>query len=199
MTILFWGLALGLPLLAVGGVALASPSLSRRLADAFSTSKVAAAVMAVAAWAWTAYEIDNYDVNIYREFFVGVPVLWQLMRVFAFMFDHFWFVAPVLAYLTYIWMPQSLAYRAIAGILMLLPAELFATTRLLVPASGFAAVHVFVVLAYVGAIVGMYGMFYPWRLERGVSLAIRSDAGARAFGALCAALGLSLVIIGGTI
>jgi len=196
MTIFFWGILLGFPLLAFGGVSVFSPSLARRFAAWFRSSRPVAAVLTAAAWAWTAYEVMTFEVNIFREFFVGVPVLGHLMSVFAFLFDNFWAVAPVLAYLTFIWMPKSLPVRALTGILMLIPAELFKTTRLLVPVSGFAPVLVFVVTAYVGAVVGMYGMFYPWRLEKGLDLVQRTDPGTRVFGAACVALGLALAIIG---
>ena len=189
----------GRQLLAFGGVSVASPSLSRRFVGWLETSRAAAAVLTAVAWAWTAWEIHTFDVNIFREFFVGVPVLWQLMQLFAFLFDHFWAVAPVLAYLTFIWMPKSLAMRAISGILMLIPSELFQTTRLLVPASGVAPVHLFVVTAYIGAVVGMYGMFYPWRLEKGLELVQRTDLGTRILGAVCAVLGISLIATGASI
>ena len=51
------------------------------------------------------------------------------------------------------------------GLFMLLPAELFKLTRPILPESGFAPVQIVVALAYLLAIVGMYGMFYPWRIE----------------------------------
>ncbi len=199
MTIVFWGILLGIPLLAFGGVSVYSPTLARRFAAWFRSSRSVAAALTAVAWAWTAWEVMTFEVNIFREFFVGVPVLGHLMSVFAFLFDHFWAVAPVLAYLTFVWMPRSLSVRALTGILMLIPAELFKTTRLLVPASGVAPVHIFVVTAYVGAVVGMYGMFYPWRLEKGLDLVQRTDLGARVFGAACAALGLALVVTGAAI
>ena len=199
MTIVFWGILLGFPLLAFGGASVFSPSLSRRFCGWFRSSRAMAAVLTAVAWAWTAYEVMTFEVNIFREFFVGVPVLGHLMLVFAFLFDNFWAVAPVLAYLTFIWMPKNLPVRALTGILMLIPAELFKTTRLLVPASGAAPVHLFVVTAYVGAIVGMYGMFYPWRLEKGLDLVQRTDLGARILGAACAALGLALMVVGAVI
>lgn len=196
MSILSWGIALSLPLLAFGGVSLVSPSRTRAFVEWFKSSKAAAIALTVFAWAWTAYEIDTFGVNMFREFFVGVPVLRQLMLVCAFVFDHFWLFSPVAACLTVVWMPQSLPVRALTGILMLVPAELFKTTRHLVPASGFAAVHVFVAAAYLGALIGMYGMFYPWRLEKGLAIVQRTDFGTRALGAFSAVLGISLLAIG---
>lgn len=196
MTVAFWGFALGLPLLAFGVVSLAMPLIARRFAGWFASSRAVAAVLTVLAWAWAAYEIQIFGVNMFREFFVGVPVLWQLMQLCAFLYDNFWFVAPVLAYLTFIWMPKSLPMRALAGILMLIPAELFKATRHHLLDGEVSIVHVFVVTAYAGAVVGMYGMFYPWRLEKGLALVMRTDFGARALGAACAALGAALVTTG---
>ena len=109
-----------------------------------------------------------------------------------------WILAAVLSYLTFMWMPKNLPVRALTGLLMLLPAELFKTTHAYRPPVGtwFAAVDVFVYVAYAGALVGMYGMFYPWRLEKGFDIVTRTDCGARALGAALAALGIALVAIG---
>ncbi len=194
--ITIWGFLLGLPLLAFGGVALFSRAHAVRFVDWFKTTRLVAIVLTTLAWLWTAYEIHTFGVNIFREFFIGVPLLGHLMAALAFVYDHFWAVTPVLIYLTVIWMPQSLAMRALTGILMLIPAELFKTTRFLLPEAGFAAVHVFVVAAYLGAIVGMYGMFYPWRLEKALGLILSRAWATRLLGGFCAALGLALVLVG---
>ena len=39
-------------------------------------------------------------------------------------------------------------------------------TRLMVPESGFAPVHLLVGFMYILAVIGMYGMFYPWKIEK---------------------------------
>lgn len=192
-----WGIFLGLPLLAFGGVYAFSPSVGRALTDRFENSKAAAILLTVVAWAWTSYEIGTFDVNIVREFLGGLrgpfkPVVGAL----AFAFDHFWMVAPILAYLTVIWMPKNLPVRALTAILMLFPALMFRTTRLLVPESGFALVHLFVATAYVAAIVGMYGMFYPWRVEKALSFMTRTDGLARAVGFVFAVWGVALTVAG---
>ena len=49
---------------------------------------------------------------------------------------------------------------------MLLPATVFRFTRLMVPESGFAPVQLLVGLMYVLAAIGMFGMFYPWKVEK---------------------------------
>ena len=111
-----------------------------------------AKVLVVIAWFWTAYECDT----------IGIDVFDMLLKRFP---GQVWILAAVLSYLTVIWMPKNLLTRAVMGIFMLIPAELFKVTRPLVPDSGFAPIQIVVVLAYVLAVIGMYGMFYPWRIE----------------------------------
>ena len=111
-----------------------------------------AKVLVVIAWFWTAYECDT----------IGIDVFDMLLKRFP---GQVWIMAAVLSYLTVIWMPKNLLTRAVMGIFMLIPAELFKVTRPLVPDSGFAPIQIVVVLAYVLAVIGMHGMFYPWRIE----------------------------------
>lgn len=117
--------------------------------------RVLAAVFTVIAWFWTAYECDT----------IGIDVFDMLLKRFP---GQLWIMAGVLSYLTVIWMPQNLLTRALMGIFMLIPAELFKFTRPILPESGFAPVQIVVAIAYVLAIIGMYGMFYPWRIEKAV-------------------------------
>ena len=117
--------------------------------------RVLAAVLTVIAWFWTAYECDT----------IGIDVFDMLLKRFP---GQLWIMAGVLSYLTVIWMPQNLLTRVLMGIFMLIPAELFKFTRPILPESGFAPVQIVVAIAYVLAIIGMYGMFYPWRIEKAV-------------------------------
>ena len=59
------------------------------------------------------------------------------------------------------------------GIFMLIPAELFKLTRPMLPDGGFAPVQIVVAIAYVLAVIGMYGMFYPWRIETALKWILR--------------------------
>ena len=111
-----------------------------------------AMVLTAIGWFWTAYECDT----------IGIDVFDMLLKRFPF---QVWIMAAVLTYLTIIWMPKNLLTRSIMGIFMLIPAELFKFTRPILPDSGFAPVHIVVGIAYVLAVIGMYGMFYPWRIE----------------------------------
>lgn len=118
-----------------------------------SKQRIAAIVITFIAWMWTAYECDTMGIAAFDRFLKFFP-------------GQLWIMAGVLSYLTCIWMPQNLLTRSIMGIFMLIPAELFKFTRPLLPESGFAPIQLLVGLAYILAIIGMYGMFYPWRIEK---------------------------------
>ncbi len=183
-----WGFLIGLPLLAFGGVAIFSPVLLSRFTHWFRDSKNAAAVLTTAAWFWTAYECDN----------LGIASIDAVTKAFP---GELWILAAALTYLTVIWMPKNLPVRALTGILMLLPAELFKTTRLHLPPAGtfLAPTDLFVLVAYAGAVVGMYGMFYPARLEKGMDFVLDRPWLSRTLGGVCACAGLGLIAIGLTI
>ena len=124
--------------------------LSKKSSDAL------AAVLTAVAWFWTAYEcntigIDVFDMILMKERTGGFFV---------------WVLAAVLTVLTFLWMRPHLITRAIMAIFMLLPATVFRFTRLMVPESGFALVQLLVGLMYVLAVIGMFGMFYPWKVEK---------------------------------
>ena len=120
------------------------------------SSDALAAVLTAVAWFWTAYEcntigIDVFDMILMKERTGGFFV---------------WVLAAVLTVLTFLWMRPHLITRAIMAIFMLLPATVFRFTRLVVPESGFAPVQLLVGLMYVLAVIGMFGMFYPWKVEK---------------------------------
>ena len=142
-----------------------------------------AMVLTAIGWFWTAYECDT----------IGIDVFDMLLKRFP---GQLWIMAAVLTYLTIIWMPKNLLTRSVMGIFMLIPALLFRTTRLHLPESGCGWVHLLVVCGYVSAIVGMYGMFYPWRLEKAVAAVFRRPALVKALGVLTVVWG-ALVIVAG--
>ena len=127
----------------------------------------AALVLTIIAWFWTAYECDTIGIDVFDMILLKA----QTGGWFV------WILAAVLSYLCYIWMRPHLLTRAICGIFMLMPAELFKLTRPLLPDSGFAPIQFAVGLLYVLAVVGMWGMFYPWRLERLLGIPQPADGG----------------------
>jgi hypothetical protein len=178
-----WGLFLGLPLLAFGGGALFFSEKTSTFIEWFKFSRPVAAVLTILAWAWTAYECQ----------IIGIDVFDMLLKRFP---GQLVFLAALLSWLTIIWMPKHLSVRALTGILMLIPAELFKVTRLLVPESGAAPIHLFVVTAYIGAVIGMYGMFYPWRLEKAMAWFQARPLCFRLLGFVTLLWGAALIFVG---
>ena len=117
-----------------------------------NTKKVVTWALVVLAWFWTAHECNT----------IGIDVFDMLLKRFP---GQLWIMAAVLSYLTVIWMPRNLLTRAVMGIFMLIPAEVLPLVRPHLPESGFAPIQLVVGVVYVLAVIGMYGMFYPWRIE----------------------------------
>jgi hypothetical protein len=159
-----WWLILAVPAIAFAGGVLFFRDFTFRAVERFESSRVAAVILTIVAWFWTARECN----------IIGIDVFDMLLKRFP---GQLWIMAAVLSYLTIIWMPKNLPVRALMGIFMLLPASLFRTTRLFVPESGFSAVQILVALGYLYAIVGMYGMFYPWRIETAVRILLGRGRG----------------------
>lgn len=123
-------------------------------------TRLAAIIITVIAWFWTAYECDTLGIAVFDAFLKRFP--FQL-----------WIMAAVLSYLTCIWMKENLLTRSIMAIFMLMPAEIFKFTRPLLPEEGFAPIQIFVGFVYLLAVIGMYGMFYPWRIEKALRFIFR--------------------------
>ena len=117
-----------------------------------NAKKILTWALVVVAWFWTAYECDM----------IGIDVFDMLLKRFP---GQLWLMAAVLSYLTIIWMPKNLLTRAVMGIFMLIPAEVLPLVRPHLPESGFAPIQLLVAFVYVLAVIGMFGMFYPWRVE----------------------------------
>lgn len=178
----FWAIFLGVPTLVLGAGMLFCPERTKAAVERFEKSRVAAAVLTAVAWAWTAYECDT----------IGVDVFDMICNRFT---GQVWIMAAVLAYLTFIWMPKNLPVRALTGIFMLIPAEFFKQTRAVVPDGGFAPVQLAVLFAYALAVVGMYGMFYPWRLEKAFALVAARPVLMRTLGAVGLVVGAAVFLI----
>lgn len=119
------------------------------------------------AWLWTAYECDTIGIDVFDA------ILFKSATGGLFVY----ILAIALIPLTIAWMPKCLLTRAVMGIFMLIPAELFKFTRPLVPKEGFAPIQWLVGFAYLFAIVGMFGMFYPWRIEKALRWLLKRGEG----------------------
>ncbi len=124
--------------------------------EKFNRKDALALVLTIIAWFWTAYECNTIGIDVFDSILLKQATGGLLV----------WALAALLSYLTFIWMRPHLVTRAIMAIFMLAPAEIFKWTRLQVPESGFAPIQILVGFVYLLAIVGMYGMFYPWNVEK---------------------------------
>ena len=172
----FWFFALGLPLFGYGLFTVLKPDPAARFLLAFPRHRLAGWVLCAVAWIWTAYEVDTIGIEVFdrivrRLWFLGTDIPGMV-----------WILAAVLTVLTCLWMENLLPVRALCAILMLFPAELFPAVRLCDTSWRLALV----VFAYVCAVVGMFGMFYPWHLRR--FLFWRAAARSRVVGFGCAYL-----------
>ena len=175
----FWFFALGLPLVAFGLFVVARPSKAGAALVAFPRNRAAGVALCAIAWLWTAYELDT----------IGIEVFDRFLKAFPF---ELWLLAAVLTVLTCWWMGNLLPVRGAAAILMLFPAELFPVIRL-EPTSWRLTLVAF---AYFCAALGMFGMFYPWRVRQLLAWLAAAKSRVTVTGALALATGILFTVLG---
>lgn len=170
---------LGIPLTAFGLFVVLRSSMAAKALVAFPRNRAAAVTLCALAWLGTAYELDT----------IGIEVFDRFLKAFPF---ELWILAFVLTVLTCWWMPNLLPIRGLSALFMLFPAEMFHVIRL-EPTQWRL---VLVVIAYICIVIGMFGMFYPWRIRQFLAwLAEKpgrtaaAGSAVLAAGALCLALG----------
>ena len=163
----FWTLLTVTPLLAFALGAVFARRATLGAVERFFASLPAAWVLTTVAWVWTAYECDTIGVDVFNSLLLKDATGGMFV----------WALALVLIPLTVSWMREHLPCRALMGVLMLLPAEALKATRPFNPAWGsFAPVQLLVLLLYVYAVIGMFGMFYPWHIENLVRRLLGGEA-----------------------
>lgn len=176
---ILWFFALGVPLLAYGIFAVARPSLAAKALVAFPRNHAAGAALCAIGWLWTAYELDTIGIEIFDRFLKAFPF-------------ELWILAVVLTGLTCWWMANLLPIRGLSAILMLFPAELFPVIMLEDTQWRLSLV----VFAYACAIVGMFGMFYPWRIRQLLAWISASPCRVRVSAAFPLAIGALYLVLG---
>ena len=176
---IYWFFALGLPLAACGLFAVARPAMAAQMLVAFPRNRGAGVALCTIAWLWTAYELDTIGIEIFDRFLKAFPF-------------ELWILAAVLSALTCWWMANLLPIRGMAAIFMLFPAELFPVIRLEETPWRLALV----VFAYLCASVGMFGMFYPWRMRQLLAWLAASPVRVGAVGAAALAVGVLFIGLG---
>ena len=182
----FWFFALGVPLFGYGLFTVIRPQMATRFLLAFPRNRAAGQALCAVAWLWTAYEIDTIGIEVFDRI---VRRLWFFQSDIPGMV---WILAIILTVLTCLWMENLLSLRALSALFMLFPAELFPAVRQCDTSWRLTLV----VFAYVCAVVGMIGMFYPWHLRR--TLAWRAERPSRVtgFGIAYLAIGALFLALG---
>ena len=176
---ILWFFILGVPLAAGGLFAVASPSSAAKALVAFPRNRAAGIALCAVGWLWTAYELDTIGIEIFDRFLKAFPF-------------ELWLLAAVLTVLTCWWMENLLPVRGAAAILMLFPAELFPVIRL-EPTSWRLTLVAF---AYFCASLGMFGMFYPWRVRQLLAWLAAAKSRVIVTGALALATGILFTVLG---
>ena len=182
----FWFFVLGVPLFGYGLFTVVRPQAATRFLLALPRHRAAGQALCAAAWLWTAYEIDTIGIEVFDRI---VRRLWFFQSDIPGMV---WILAIVLTVLTCLWMENLLTLRAISALFMLFPAELFPAVRLCDTSWRLALV----VFAYVCAVTGMIGMFYPWHLRRAITWRVAKQARVTGFGAAYLAIGALFLALG---
>lgn len=182
----FWFFVLGVPLFGYGLFTVLKPQMAARFLQALPRNRAAGQALCAAAWLWTAYEVDTIGIEVFDRI---VRRLWFLSSDIPGMV---WILAIVLTVLTCLWMDNLLSLRAISALFMLFPAELFPAVRQCDTSWRLTLV----VFAYVCAVVGMFGMFYPWHLRRALDWRVAKPARVTAFGAAYLAIGALFLVLG---
>ena len=177
MSFLAWSLAIGIPPLLLGAAMLAAPGKAAGWIKSFGDNKVFAWVLVPIGWFWTAHELDVIGIEVFDRYLKAFP-------------GELWVLAVVLIPLTFLWMPKHLAMRGLSAVLMLYPATFFQCARLV--ESGWRTVAVG--WTYWCIALGMYAMFYPWRVQKALEWIAADPRRVRAAGAVHAAAGLAVAV-----
>ena len=175
----FWFFVLGAPLAVLGLAVCVATAKVRAALVAFPRSKACAYVLCAVGWFWTASACDRLGIEVFDKF----------LKVFP---GELWILAAVLTVLTCWWMANLLPIRGLCAILMLFPGEMFPAIRLCDTSWRLTLV----VFAYACAIVGMFGMFYPWRVRQALTWWAGQPSRVRKAGVASLALGVLYAVLG---
>lgn len=182
----FWFLALGVPLLLAGAAFLVLPSKAAEFLRVFPRSRITGVVLCATAWFWTGYEIDALGIDVIDRI---VQRLWFLPSPIP---GAVWLWAIALTFLTCWWMENLLPIRAVCAFFMLFPGDMFPVIRLCDTDWRLTLV----VYAYAVCILGMWGMFYPWRIRQGMTWISDASSRVRTAGSAMGAIGAIFTLLG---
>jgi hypothetical protein len=174
MTLAHWSLLLGI-LLGAGGIfILAARTPATRAARGFARNIWAGRLLATAAWIWSGWALQTMPLEILTPVKQWIPLL-----------------VLVAIPLSWYWMADLLSCRALGGLLVLVPCPLLQAARHDPSAWRLAVVG----LTYLGIIVGMWLLLYPYHLRRWLEWSAAHPVRMLTAGATSALLGAILVVL----
>jgi uncharacterized protein YjeT (DUF2065 family) len=173
-----WTLGLALLLLVLHGGCVVSPKTAARIADGFPRHKWAGRVLATIGLLWAAWLVRDIPMG-------GLEHLKQWLIV----------ITPVTIGLTYVYMEELLAPRALGGIMLLYPAPVLMLAR----GHESRLSLVITVVAYILVVKGMALMLSPYLFRRAAAHITASPIRCRVLGSCGVALDLLLLVLALTV
>ncbi len=173
-----WTLGLALVLLVLHGCCVVSPKTASSIAVAFPRHKWAGRVLATMGLLWAAGVVRNMPMG-------NLEYLKQWLIV----------IAPVTIGLTYVYMKELLAPRALGGLMLLYPAPVLMLAR----QHESRLSLVITIVAYVLVVKGMALLLSPYLFRRAAAHIVASQARCRVLGSLGVGIDLLLVVLALTV
>lgn len=145
MSLAVWCYLLGGVALLMGGAGVLQTATCAGWLHSLPRNRIAAYILSAIAWVWAGYAIISMGLDFMRAYQKFIPV-----------------AVLVFIPLTWAWMPNLLACRALGGLGLLFPYELLHVAR--VHASPWRLA--LVTFAYLCIVAGMFTVLYPWRLRQ---------------------------------
>ena len=169
-----WTLGLALILLTLHGYVAAAPAKARVAITAFPRNIWVGRVLATVALVWAAWLVYNMPLG---------------------RFDHLkkwlYLVTPAVIGMTFVYMKDLLAPRAMGALMLLYPAPVIAAARL----HDSSLSLVMTVVAYILVIKGMVLLLNPWFFRKSAAVIITSDARCRIIGVVGLSFDVILILL----
>ncbi len=178
MSLHCWSYLLGIVCLLPGVSITAAPARMAAVYKALPRNKAAGYVLSAVAWIWAGVALMTMGLDLLAPFQKYIP-----------------FAVLACIPLTWLWLDNLLACRAIGAILTLFPYELLHVAR--VHASPWRLA--LVTFAYICIVKGMILLLYPWKMRQAIDWLGRRPVVFRMAGATHTLLGLLLIALGATV
>jgi hypothetical protein len=169
-----WTLGLGLIMVAVHGSAVLLPAKFRAVMTVFPRNKWAGRILATIAFLWAAWLVYNMPMGRL-----------EYLKKFLFV------VTPAVIGLSFVYMDELLAPRALGGLLVLCPAPILAAARL--HPSDLSLVMT--VISYIMVVKGMVLILSPWKFRRFAERILSTDMRCSIFGVIGLSLDLFILTL----